>query len=122
MKILVGYSYFQYEINIREYNEAWLARLRAAGLDVQGTCLTLNPPGPCLTWPELDARWRRRDRELLTMYENLARLAEGYDVFVNANGINLHPEFVPQSITRRGYPRGVRPFVIPIRRVAVNSG
>ena len=99
MKILLGYSYFQYDVDIRDMNEAWLARLRAEGIQVDGVCLTLNPPGPCLSWKELDERWHKRDSDLLKLYESLAHRAAEYDVFVNYNGINLHPEFVPQLPT-----------------------
>ena len=99
MKILLGYSYFQYDVDIRDMNEAWLARLRAAGIQADGVCLTLNPPGPCLSWNELDERWRKRDSDLLKLYESLAHRAGDYDVFINYNGINLHPEFVPQLPT-----------------------
>jgi hypothetical protein len=99
MRILLGYSYYRYSVDIKSWVEAWLSRLRAKGIDVDGFCLTLNPPGPCLGWRELDARWHRGDRELLSLYENLAHRLEGYDVFVNWNGINLHPEFVEQLST-----------------------
>jgi spore maturation protein CgeB len=95
-RILLGYSDYHYESSVRDANEAWLARMRAHSIDVTGTCLTLNPPGPCLTWKELDERWRRRDPQLLAHHEYLRQqiCAGGYDTFVNFNGINLHPEFV----------------------------
>lgn len=96
MKTLLGYSWFNYSVNIRDMNEAWLARLRAAGFDVEGCCLTLNPPGGRLTWQKMDELWRRRDPELLRFYEQLGEKMSNYDVFVNFNGINLHPEFVRQ--------------------------
>lgn len=103
MRILLGYSYYEHAFCIRTWTEGWLARLRAAGFSVDGFPLTLRPPGPNLLWPELDARWRRGDRELLTMYERLARRLEDYDVFVNFNGINVHPEFVRQLPTFNVY-------------------
>jgi len=96
MKILVGYSSYPYVFDISLWNEAWLARLRDAGFDVEGVCLTLSPPGPRLSWEELDGKWRRRDPELLAFYETLLRRLEGIDVFLNYNGINLHPRFVEQ--------------------------
>jgi hypothetical protein len=69
-------------------------RLREAGFDVEGFCLTLNPPGPALGFRELDRRWRTGDRELLAMYERLEAKLESKDVLLNESGINLHPEFV----------------------------
>ena len=95
-RILLGYSDYPYSVSVRDANEAWLTRLRAQGFDVTGTCLTLRPPAPCLTWKELDERWRRRDPQLLAHHENLRQQIRtgGYDTFVNFNGINLHPAFV----------------------------
>jgi len=103
MKILLGYSYYKYSFDIRSWVEAWLTRLQAQGIMVDGFCLTLNPPGSRLGWRELDSRWHRGDKELLTMFENLARRLEQYDVFVNLNGINLHPDFVQQLPTFNVY-------------------
>ncbi len=94
LKILLGYSHYPYHYDVGLWVEAWLGRLRAQGIPVDGFCLTLNPPGPWLDWRELDARWRRGDPELLRFYESLARRVTDYDVLVNWNGINLHPEFV----------------------------
>jgi len=65
----------------------------AAGIaDVRRFCLTLDPPGPRLTWLQLDDLWRRRDRRLLAMYERLRQAAADCDVLLNYNGANLHPE------------------------------
>lgn len=94
MRILFGYSHFPHPVDIQVRNEAWLQRLRAAGFDVNGFVLTLNPPAPRLNWDDLDMRWRYGNRELLEMYERLAREAENYDVFFNCTGINTHPDFV----------------------------
>lgn len=99
LRILLGYSHYPYHFNVGEWVAAWLGRLRAQGIQVDGYCLTLKPPGPWLEWRELDARWRRGDPELLGFYENLARRLQNYDVLVNWNGINLHPEFVCQLPT-----------------------
>jgi len=97
LKILYGYiSYRSPYEDCERLTAAYLRRLCQAGFDVKGFCLTLNPPGPRLHWPELDARWRRGDRELMTMYEQLVKKLEGRNVFVNGSGINLHPEFVRQ--------------------------
>jgi glycosyltransferase involved in cell wall biosynthesis len=96
MRILLGYSHYPYNFSIAEWNESWLARMRSAGFQVEGTCLTLDAPGPRLTWRELDHLWQIGDRGLMTHYEALARKLEGFDALVNYNGINLHPRFVEQ--------------------------
>jgi glycosyltransferase involved in cell wall biosynthesis len=97
MRILLGYSHYPYSgFSIADWNEGWLARMREAGFQVEGTCLTLDPPGPRLAWPELDRLWKAGDRRLMAHYEALARRLEGFDALVNYNGINLHPRFVEQ--------------------------
>jgi spore maturation protein CgeB len=102
-RILLGFSYYEYPVDVRSWVEAWLARLRAHGIIVDGFCLTLNPPGPRLTWSQLETRWRIGDKDLLAIYERLAYRLEQYDVFVNWNGINLHPDFVQQLPTFNVY-------------------
>jgi len=95
VKILHGYPYFRSTSSDAEQGTLKLIELlRRSGFDVEGFCLTLNPPGPHLTFRELDARWRRGDRELLSMYERLEERLQGCDVLLNGAGINLHPEFV----------------------------
>jgi hypothetical protein len=102
-KILLGYSYFKHPVDVRSRVEAWISRLRSSGFDVTGIPLTVNPPAPPLVWRELDARWKRGDKDLLQLYENLAGRIEGFDVLLNCNGINLHPEFVRQLPTFNVY-------------------
>ena len=98
LKILYGYSWFESEAygNVQELNLAYIRQLNEAGFDVEGFCLTLDPPGPCLTFESLDRRWRFGERKLLSMYERLEQALEGKQVFLNGPGINLHPEFVAQ--------------------------
>lgn len=98
LKILYGYSWFKSEAygNVQELNFAYFKRLIEAGFDIEGFCLTLNPPGPCLTFKELDRRWKRGDKALLLMYEKLEQALVGKNVLINGPGINLHPEFVEQ--------------------------
>jgi hypothetical protein len=99
MKILLGYSYYPNPIDVRFWVEGWLARLRSAGFEVDPFYLTLNPPGHALSWADLDHRWHTRDPELIKKYEILGQRLENYDVFVNWNGINVHPEFLAQLKT-----------------------
>lgn len=95
MKILLGYSYYSYQVDIKDWVNDWLKRVNK-GLDIQidSFCLTLNPPGPRLTWMEIEKKWNEKDPSLIKMYDELASTVEGYDAFINWNGINLHPEFV----------------------------
>jgi spore maturation protein CgeB len=96
LTILYGYPWFSSEAygNVRDRNLAHFDKLNQAGFSVEGFCLTLNPPGPCLTFKELDRKWRWGDRQLLHMYEKLEHALEGKDVLINGSGINLHPEFI----------------------------
>ncbi len=77
--------------------ERWYANVATAAegaADVRRFCVTLDPPGPRLTWLQLDDLWRRRDRRLLDMYRRLREAAADCDVLLNYNGINIHPEFL----------------------------
>ncbi len=94
MKILLGFSYYNYPVDVAQTVNKWLSRLRLAGFEVESYPLTINPPGPPLWWRQLDRCWKLGDKDLLKSYENLAKKAEDFDVFLNWNGINLHPEFV----------------------------
>lgn len=101
LRILYGYPYFPSEAygDTQEMALAHLRRLQEAGFEVEGFCLTLNPPGPRLSFREMDTRWKRGDRELLDMYSRLEERLETKDVFLNSAGINLHPAFVEQLPT-----------------------
>jgi len=95
LRILVAYNYHASATHDVEKAElAYLERLRRSGFDVEGFCVSLNPPGPRLSFAEMDARWRRGDRELLSLYERLERALEGKNVLLNEAGVNLHPDFV----------------------------
>lgn len=96
LKIVYGYSYFasEYYDDAKKMTEEYVAKLRLEGFDVEPFCLTLNPPGPALTFEELDIKWHKKDRTLMKMYDQLEKSLDGKDVFMNASGINLHPEFV----------------------------
>ncbi|HXI22976.1 MAG TPA: glycosyltransferase [Pyrinomonadaceae bacterium] len=103
MRILLGHVDYEHPTSIRAWYESWLARLRASGIAVDAFCLTIDQKKPLFGWPELDQLWQTGDRQLLGMYEQLARRLESYDVFVNYNGINVHPEFVSQLDTFNVY-------------------
>lgn len=94
MKILLGYSYYRSSVDVKNRIEEWLARMRQKGIKIDPFCLTVDPPNDPVYWPRLDIYWKLGDRKLLTLYENLLKKVADYDVFINFNGINLHPEFV----------------------------
>lgn len=97
MKILLGYPWYPSEKtygNVQKMALERIDRLRSAGYDVDGFCLTINPPASYLPFPQLDKLWKKRDRNLLMLYDDLLQKLDGYDVLINEAGINLHPEFV----------------------------
>ena len=96
MRILLGYPDFVSPIceSIGQQYLDEIAHAQQTGFKVEGFCLTLDPPGPCLRFKDLDKLWRRGDRTLLNMYERLEERLADFDVLINAPGINLHPKFV----------------------------
>ncbi|MDD8017228.1 MAG: glycosyltransferase [Bacteroidota bacterium] len=98
-KILYGYPNYPAENTYGDAEKVeldYLRRLQQCGFDVQGFCLTVDPPAQCLTFRELDRQWKYGDKKLLKLYEYLQKAIEGKDILINAAGINLHPEFVEQ--------------------------
>lgn len=104
MKILLGYSYYEYPQDVKLKVDSLCSRLRSKGIDIYSFPLTLNPPGSRLLWKDLDQKWKNKESDLMSLYENLAtELRNGYDVFVNWNGINIHPDFLGQLDTFNVY-------------------
>ena len=95
-RIVLGHAFTGTGAFSQQWIESWLSRLRARGIDVRGALLGVDVPGKRLAWPELDARWRRGDRELLSLYERIAREVDGADALINYGGLNLHPDFLRQ--------------------------
>jgi spore maturation protein CgeB len=86
-----------------EWYEGMIARHQRRGYDVEGFCVTLNPPGPRLNYPELDRRWKERDPWLLQLYERLENRLRERDVFILFNGANIHEDFVKRLSTFNVY-------------------
>ncbi|MBI1837990.1 MAG: glycosyltransferase family 1 protein [Flavobacteriia bacterium] len=103
MKILLGYSYYPYPNDVRMTVESWVKRLQSYGHQVEAYPLTVSPPNHPIWWERLDKMWQLGDKELLNHYAKLARKLEDFDVFLNWNGINIHPEFVSQLTTFNVY-------------------
>jgi len=98
LKIVYAYTVFESAAygDVRKMNEEYIRNLNRSGFDVEGFCLTLNPPNDALSFKELDRKWKWGDRTLFKMYEELERKIDGKDVLINASGVNLHPQFVQQ--------------------------
>lgn len=96
MKVLHCYSYFNTPSypDVKKWNEGYCDLLRQYDFEINAFCLTLDPPGPPLSFKELDLRWHNREPKLMQLYEDLLHALDGKDVLLNSSGINLHPEFV----------------------------
>ena len=94
MKILLGYSHYNAAFNVKLWVESWLCRLKKSGVIIEPFCLTIDPPASRLSWNKLDEKWINGDNKLYHKYEELLKKTRDFDVFINWNGINLHPEFV----------------------------
>ncbi len=99
MKILLGYSYYPYPYDVKLKVEKWISRLNKFGFNVELYPLTIDPPNHPYYWKKLDRLWKLGDYKLLNHYEKLALKLENFDVFLNWNGINIHPDFIQQLKT-----------------------
>lgn len=100
MKLLLAYCSHAQGV------DDWYASIATAApqdIDVKCFCVTIDPPGPRLTWLQLDELWRKRDPKLLDLYARLHEAAEQCDVLLNYNGANLHPEFLKHLPTYNVY-------------------
>ncbi len=91
MKILLAHAVHSPGIDTWYKN---LAEAAGEELSVSCFCLTLNPPGPSLTWRQLDRLWKMKNKSLMKMYERLYEAVSECDVLLNYNGANIHPEFL----------------------------
>ena len=101
LKVLLVYQYFRNGIN--DFYCSHIKRLTDKGYDVKGFCLTIDPPGPRMTYPELNNRWVSKEKKLMNIYYNLKKACEDRDVLLLYNGANLHPEFLPELNTFNVY-------------------
>jgi len=87
-----------------------IKRRRTLGYEIEGFCNTpLSLERRWLHFSELDERWRKKDRVLMEMYDDLAKQAEDKDVLILYNGANLHPEFVRSLKVLKVYTAGDDP-------------
>src|SRR5687767_9816114 len=103
IRYLIAYS--AYDDQRQAKYERLLERHRSRGLDFEGFCVT--PPAlnqrQWLPFEQLDRRWKKNDRALLTMYEALEEKLRRKDVFIVFNGANVHPEFLRNLSTFNVY-------------------
>lgn len=82
------------DLFMRVWIESWLNRLQSPSIEIKSFVTGLNYPGRRIPWSELDRRWKRGDKELMNLYQEVAIQSEGFDVMINFGGMNLHPEFI----------------------------
>jgi spore maturation protein CgeB len=103
IRYLIAYS--AYDDQRQAKYERLLERHRSRGLDFEGFCVT--PPAlnqrQWLPFDQLDRRWRKNDRALLTMYAALEEKLRLKDVFIVFNGANVHPNFLRNLSTFNVY-------------------
>lgn len=102
-KLKYLFAYGCWREGIEKHYEGLLERHRKRGYDVEGFCVTLNPPSPRINYPELDKMWKLRDRRLMHMYERLENKLKNFDVFILYNGFNIHEEFLKYISTFNVY-------------------
>lgn len=95
-KIRTLLVYQAYRDGVRDFYEDHIRCLRDSGFDVEGFCLTINPPGPRFGFSELDTAWKRKNGDLMAIYGALIERAREKDAIVLYNGANLHPELLPE--------------------------
>jgi len=95
--------YQDYSPGAESFYLAHVAKLREAGFEVEGFCITPNSPAKRFAFPVLDRMWRRGDRLLMKLYAELKQRAQDREVLILFNGANLHPEFLPELPTFNAY-------------------
>lgn len=86
--------YLAFKEGIEQFYESYIRRLNQAGFDVEGLCLTIEPPGPSLTFTDLDSLWQKKNKKLFVLYDHLIEKAKSKEILVLYNGANLHPELL----------------------------
>ncbi len=101
IKTLLIYLVYNQRANLFYSN--LISRLKENYFDVEGFCLTIDPPNNRLDFRELDYKWKTNDKKLLSLYDKLKKATKNKDVLVLFNGANLHPEFLAELKTFNAY-------------------
>lgn len=91
-KILFAHS------NVGATTLAWHERRRcmASVLGYDMRVLNMAEMHPYTIFPKLDRLWKRRDPQLMRMYDVLGKAIAACDIFIHYNGALIHPEFLAQ--------------------------
>ncbi len=102
LRYLVAYTAHSLE-RAREEEDQCL-RLREFGYDVEGFCVSVPGPGhEVWPMPKVAAELRRKNPDLLKMYDALEAKLRQKDVFVLWTGAMIHPELVKRLATYNVY-------------------
>jgi len=86
-----------------EWHKALAEEYKKAGYHVDTHCLISDNPAPRYSYQKLDALWQKRNKDVVKIYEQLKEVATGYDVLINFNGANIHPEWLKDLNTFNVY-------------------
>jgi spore maturation protein CgeB len=86
-----------------EWHQQLVDRHRSRGFDVASFCATPNAPAPRYTFQQLNDLWNRRDPNVVRLRNELVDVAADFDVLINFNGANIHPEWLQDFPTFNVY-------------------
>lgn len=100
MRILLVYN------STRMNSSKWYQEIAAQapeGVTVETFCITPAPQGAPYPWEDLDEKWHLKETILMRLYRQLVNKAKAFDVLINYNGGNLHPEVLESLSTFNVY-------------------
>lgn len=86
-----------------EWHKQLVEEYKKMGYHVDAHCLIPKPPAPRYNYQTLDKLWRRKDKDVVAIYEQLKEATSNYDVLINFNGANIHPEWLASLSTFNVY-------------------
>lgn len=92
LKILLAHS--NHGAIFRQWHERRRRAAVALGYDL--SLFNLAERHPYRIFPQLDRLWRKRDPELMKLYDELGASIDACDVFIHYNGALIHPRFLEQ--------------------------
>jgi hypothetical protein len=95
--------YQVYREGVDQFYKEYIKRLNSYGFNVNGFCITLDPPGPRLSFKELEDKYKNKDQKLFAVYDALLKKTKNKDVLILFNGANLHPQFLSNLKTFNVY-------------------
>ena len=101
LRVLLLYEEFR--VDAGEFYKRHIRKLIESGFNVDGFCITIDPPNSRLDFNSLDLAWKKGNRKLLRLYEQLKQKAQHFDVLLLHNGSGLHPDFLSELNTFNAY-------------------